>query len=1647
MHVYIWNIHEYVGAGVVAQREAKYDECRSYACTSSLLDKCVHARVGICVHIPTLTYTHIHMRTCTETVKETIRNRLLADFILCMATCHTVMTQVCKRGNVSYNYSSPDEGALVRAAKNLQYDFTERSFDSITLHIFGTPTTYQVLNVNEFTSDRKRMSVLLRMPDGSIVLFCKGADEIVLPLLKSNSSGAYSTAFIERHLTRFGNAGLRTLVMCKKVVEEEEYQDWNTRYQAAKTSLERRDEKLGELAAEIERDMLLLGASAIEDKLQDGVPETISMLTEAGIKIWMLTGDKLETARNIGVSCRLLRQKMDILELQEARDRTRVLHQIVESLEKNEKFVGRTNENFALVVTGQCLTVILNDPDLKTLFEALCKMAKTVVACRVIPSQKAAIVRLIHEGCDNPMTLAIGDGANDVAMIQEARLGVGISGNEGMQAVRNSDYSFAQFRYLQKLLLVHGHWNYRRVSVLILYSFYKNICNVLTLFFYGFHNGFTGTTLYESYLGSGWNVGWTLFPILLFGAFDQDLKSSTILSHPSIYIGGQRGNEFNAFLMCLWLFRALLHAFLVYFLCYGVFLDTISSSDGKEIGLFAMGTMTNFCTVLVVTYEVGLATKYWTKWNVLGVVGSLLFWFFFVYVYSQMSAISPDFYGIAAIIFAKPLFWLLILLVPTTAILSDYAWIYYRSQYSPTPIDILREQELLGLLSQEEEEAGHEAASVLYDVMQKELEAELQAITRRSLYGEEADNELEDSYASDGDAVGGNKYTDEGHLNVARLASQIRASQSKSTSDKTSSQTVNAKLLSPDRGEGHSNSDGNDASGHARNDQDDMNQSAKERKERHDAAGLHSDSAPLLSKKADKPSLKFSAYSVVSQLEPYVQQAYTIAHDGTLRISPPVRNILVRLGHLQNVLKFNQKAVDKSRSKESPLNTSLLSTVRQHWLTLTFEPVVSGRVHERQCEAKGGRVGKSRQSPMYGNDTSGDTKGRAGKFVRPRLISARSLRHLKIESNYTSSTTVRKIDQEDLHLSSVSSAFAEGLEEEYTLVSTIKNMEFRRTSMLIICLVVVVYGSYATIIAEENYILRLVLSVVLVGVVGTMWTHGVLRYFHQLMMVGIFVGGITKTILITQNGTLGMGMYCISSFFLLRTSYVHAFAMTMIDLFFYSFWMRYQGYLTWNQLLRFLFMYTLLLLFSTMVARKLEMYTRIDFLLQKEYQIKRTRTQEVVDNMMPRYITNQISKLMNRRKRKTAKSRFNTLTSNVKTAGNLDQHQLHHHHHRHRASDGTKRNSLRSKTDDPNMLVTLDDSSVISDQQDSSSRGMSIGQGKDQRDRAALSATALGRSVTMAAKVALNRNHSLSPRQGGSFRGVRIPGPLSASANGGSSSSKSADYRGSIGSRGSVDTGKGGGVVVKGGPGAGSEESAGGADKKTGDDAGANDRAGTGTSTSSKACTQGSAVGSDNAHSKDTEKKDSESGGAVNTSETNTDSTSVGGASAEVKRAEPGEAEQKDPKNDCDDLGQMPSPSSAAALKTLKFLSQRPSALIIPPLPARVFLTPCATPTKDALIHRASFSPTQPMPSPPSFRSREGRVSDETHSGRADHTPVVNTNTSLVSDHLNSAAFSVMNQPVGVCLRSSAKCQSAKDEGKDRIETARGVCMNAWMYG
>lgn len=417
-------------------------------------------------------------------LRENLKSHPTADaidhFLILLSTCHTVIPEQDEEGNIKYQAASPDEGALVEGAMQLGHKFVARKPRSVIIEVEGKRLEYELLAVCEFNSTRKRMSAIYRCPDGKIRVYCKGADTVIMERLNDNNPHIEIT---NRHLEEYASEGLRTLCLAMREVPDHEYKEWHKVFDKAQTTVSgNRAEELDKAAELIEHDFYLLGATAIEDRLQDGVPETIHTMQEAGIKVWVLTGDRQETAINIGMSCKLLSEDMMLLIInEETAEATRDNLQKKMDAIRNQGDVSIEKDTLALVIDGKSLTFAL-EKDLEKIFLDLAIMCKAVICCRVSPLQKALVVKLVKKYQKESILLAIGDGANDVSMIQAAHIGIGISGVEGLQAARSADVSIAQFRYLRKLLLVHGAWSYHRVSKTILFSFYKNITLYLTQF-------------------------------------------------------------------------------------------------------------------------------------------------------------------------------------------------------------------------------------------------------------------------------------------------------------------------------------------------------------------------------------------------------------------------------------------------------------------------------------------------------------------------------------------------------------------------------------------------------------------------------------------------------------------------------------------------------------------------------------------------------------------------------------------------------------------------------------------------------------------------------------------------------------------------------------------------------------------------------------------------------------------------------------------------------------------------------------------------------------------------------------------------------------------------------------------------------------
>ncbi|PHH52188.1 putative phospholipid-transporting ATPase DNF3 [Ceratocystis fimbriata CBS 114723] len=613
-------------------------------------------------------------------------SRKARHFLMSLALCHTCLPEN-KNGEIVYQSASPDELALVEAAQELGFVMIDRPAQTITLQFpdtNGSLTTesYEVLDVIEFSSKRKRMSIIIRMPDGKICVFCKGADNVITERLaqselatrkaeaaerhaneqrnmqqrmmhrastdggrdsfgngrasfqthrdpvaarQSTDSANYRTPRqrmarsdseyldgmvdervaaddgaifdkVFRHLHDFSTVGLRTLMFAHRYLEDDEYRVWKQKFHEASTSLENRQQKIEEVGELIEQKLELSGVTAIEDKLQDGVPETIDKLRRANIRVWMITGDRRETAINIGLSAHVALpwSKMYILSATGSGNLRNAIAGA--SADISSGMIPHS----CVIIDGYTLNVVNDDSSLHDAFYELAVMASAVICCRTSPAQKASIVKRIRDHVPKSMTLAIGDGANDIGMIQASNVGIGISGREGLQAARTADYSIAQFRFLQRLLLVHGRWNYMRTGKYILATFWKEIAFFPTQAFYQGYTGYTGTSLYENWTLTVFNVLFTSLPVIALGVLDRDLKAETLLAVPELYSYGQQNKAFNFRKWAGWMFMGISQSAVLFFFTYLQYDKLLFDQDTS---LYAMGSAPFTAVVIFINFK------------------------------------------------------------------------------------------------------------------------------------------------------------------------------------------------------------------------------------------------------------------------------------------------------------------------------------------------------------------------------------------------------------------------------------------------------------------------------------------------------------------------------------------------------------------------------------------------------------------------------------------------------------------------------------------------------------------------------------------------------------------------------------------------------------------------------------------------------------------------------------------------------------------------------------------------------------------------------------------------------------------------------------------------------------------------------------
>ena len=591
------------------------------------------------------------------------------EFFTALAITNECMVSDNK-GDIKYIGTSPDDLELVKTASKQGFKLIHTSFDKKTLIIGGKEVNFEILNVLNFSSERKRMSIIFREPEGKIKIYIKGADSEIIKRLSEKSKNSKIFQKINKDVECFSNLGFRTLMVAYREIREKDFINWRNKLHVEELNMQKKNKEIEKYYDSIEKNFEILGATIVEDKLQDRVPQTIKEIKSAGIKFWVLTGDKMSTAENIGFSCNLISKEQKIFKLScldddEERVKYDSYKEILKFFKDFQKFLrhlakkynyiklnsimsksseikrdkssnyddASSNisasyainfelfeylkqkqyiEPYSIIIEAPILIGLFRDEEQTEKFLSICYNADSVLCCRVSPFQKSQIVQKMKLFAPDAVTLAIGDGGNDVSMIMEANIGIGIIGEEGMSAANASDFSIGEFKLLQRLLFFHGRTNLNRISKLILYFFYKNIIFTISQFFFSPISLSSGQTIIDDWYITCYNLIFTAIPLCVTSLTDFDVTEEdgkeVIESFPLLYKESRDDKKiFTGLSFLIVIIKGMFISFIMFLFCIH---NTNLNNKGNISDLWYLSLLYYLSILIVVTNHIFFVTKY-----------------------------------------------------------------------------------------------------------------------------------------------------------------------------------------------------------------------------------------------------------------------------------------------------------------------------------------------------------------------------------------------------------------------------------------------------------------------------------------------------------------------------------------------------------------------------------------------------------------------------------------------------------------------------------------------------------------------------------------------------------------------------------------------------------------------------------------------------------------------------------------------------------------------------------------------------------------------------------------------------------------------------------------------------------------------------
>lgn len=571
---------------------------------------------------------------------------VIREILLALNLCHNV-TPVVEEGNRTLQASSPDEIALVEASEKFGLALRGRTDKRIELAWtdVNLEQNFEVLVVFPFTSKRKRMGIIIRDErSGRIVFYMKGADDIMMGRVQQSQRG-----FLKDNTDDLARDGLRTLVYAYRILNADEYENWRSEYDKARREIVKRDELTDAAVELLERDMEVLMVTGVEDRLQEDCDTTIKALKQAGIKFWMLTGDKIETVSCVAISAGLKGPRQEFF----------VFRDIAkpDELDERLKQFHLSSENRVVVIDSVSLDTALRYNE--ELFFKAAGRAEAVVCCRLSPSQKARIVKLTKQYTTD-ITLAIGDGGNDVPMIKKAHVGVGIVGREGKQAALASDFSIGKFSDLKHLVLWHGRNAYKRGALMAQFVVHRGLLVSFMQIYFLIVYDFVQVPIFNGYLMLGYTTLYTMLPIFAL-IFDEDIDRKNAFQFANLYRDLRRGNELTVKTLLLWLWRSLWQGGIIIMLNVALFEDPFLDFIGVAF------TSLVFVQLLNIVSEV-------THWNLILLIStavSLIIYVVSIWLWSGLFGVVQPTLGF----YAKSFFTAVICVLPVSLAKRTWRWI------------------------------------------------------------------------------------------------------------------------------------------------------------------------------------------------------------------------------------------------------------------------------------------------------------------------------------------------------------------------------------------------------------------------------------------------------------------------------------------------------------------------------------------------------------------------------------------------------------------------------------------------------------------------------------------------------------------------------------------------------------------------------------------------------------------------------------------------------------------------------------------------------------------------------------------------------------------------------------------------------------